>query len=292
MTKIHPPQGLAILVADSGSTKTDWHYVSALGDVKSLQTEGLNPVFSSSDEMREVAVRVANFIGQSSEQLTVFFYGAGCGTPDRQSAVVEIMKMVWPNALIEVSSDMLGAARALLGKSNGLAAILGTGMNTCLYENGKITHSLPSLGFIMGDEGGGAFLGKHLIADYLAQRLPDSLHRAFEHDYPYRYADIIHAVYREPRPNRFLAQFVPFIGINREAEYIKLLLNHAFTSFFETQIIRYPNYHEYPLALCGSVAFHFQREIQEVAVKYDFKTISVVGKPIEALAQYHLSTQI
>ncbi len=277
---------MSILVADSGSTKTDWRLLLPNKQIVQLESVGLNPNFIDDAEIKTVLQSTFNQ-EQSDMVLRVYFYGAGCGNKQNIARLGKILQEVFFNSTVEVASDMLGAARALCGHNQGMAAILGTGMNTCFYDGSQISIQPISLGYILGDEGSGAYLGKVLIRAFLRNELPETIRLNFEKRFQLDPSQIISAIYREPLPNKFLAKFAKFIYQNLKQEYAQELVINAFRFFFKEHITRYPNYKQHPLHLTGSVAFYFSNLLRRVASDEGIIIGSIIEKPIAAIAIYH-----
>lgn len=274
------------LIADSGSTKTDWRLIDDSGRIEQADGIGLNPNFTDEAGYKAAiaALKSCTPLDLVSE---IWFYGAGCGSEKNREFVRVIFESEFPHATVIVSTDMLAAARALCGSQPGMAAILGTGMNTCVYNGSEIIYNHTSLGYVLGDEGSGAFFGKQLITDYLKNKLPEDLRQNFERRFPLSIPEIIENIYRKPLPNRFLAQFSKFIYQNLRNPYCVQLVVEGFRSFFREQIKRYPNWQDYQLNLTGSVAFYYSNLLQRVASEEGVRIGSIVEKPIAALALYH-----
>jgi glucosamine kinase len=279
------------LLADSGSTKTDWRLIGAGGAITPFLTAGLNPYFVSSKEIADVIrheIVPVNPELPALTELEVYFYGAGCGTPESKALVKEGLLQVFPKAIITVNTDILGAAHALCGKESGMVGILGTGMNSCLYDGKQIAHKQPSLGFILGDEGSGAYLGKRLISDYLNKELPQELGDRMEKRFGLTVAGILKSVYSEKEPNRYLASFSKFIYQNLGESYCSDLVTDAFRAFFDKHICKYPSWQSQTLSCTGSVAFWFSNLLRRVAEEKGVRLDRVVESPIAALTLYYL----
>jgi len=199
-----------ILIADSGATKTDWRLISGKKEICNVKTIGFNPYFIDTEDI--INVLKDNLIPNLSEHIVqkIFFYGAGCSTPLKNDIIVKALQNLFKSAEINVEHDILGAARGLFGNSEGIACILGTGSNSCYYNGKTISESLPSFGFIYGDEGSGAQLGKYLVEAYMKHKLPEDLHTKFMEKYKFSLEDILTNTYKNPSPNRFLASFTTF----------------------------------------------------------------------------------
>jgi len=288
----------SLLIADSGSTKTDWAILvnsekeKSSYKVQKLTTKGLNPFFQTIDEMTETMYEVKKWLAENdypnvlSSLSNIFFYGAGCAFPEKNAEVEKAIHLALEgNYTLFVNSDLLGAARALCGHSAGIACILGTGSNSCYYNGTEIIQQVSPLGFILGDEGSGAVLGKRFIGDLLKGQLPIALREKFLKEYQLTLSTIIENVYKKPFPNRFLASFSPFILENIEAENkLRILVKSTLTDFFTRNIMQYPNL---PIHLTGSIAYYYQTLLKEIAQDLSLNIQSISPSPIESLIIYH-----
>lgn len=281
---------MVTLIADSGSTKTDWRLIDGDGRIQQFQTEGYNPLFITPEQMQlSLQTNLLQPVEAAAEPVTqLFFYGSGCGTETRQAEVKATLQAVFPKARIDVTSDMLGAARALCNKQQGMAAILGTGSNSCLSDGHAIITSRPSLGFILGDEGSGADIGKKMVTDYLYGNLPENMQTRFEKRFGTDRAVIIENVYRKPFPNRYLASFSKFVYQNLNELYCSDLVAERFRAFFRVHIMRYENWEKLPLHCTGSVAFYYSNILRAVAAEQGVRIGTITETPIAAMALYHL----
>jgi glucosamine kinase len=283
------------LIADSGSTKTDWRFLGEDGRIIPLATVGLNPYFVTSLEIAEIVSEVLSVMSPSlavSDLLQIHFYGAGCGTAENSDTVRKGLGRVFPGAEIFVNTDILGAAHALCGRESGMVGILGTGMNSCCFDGNKILMQQPSLGFILGDEGSGAYLGKKLIQDYLNKELPEHLELLLENRFQLSLETILRSVYKEKDPNRFLASFSKFIYQNLKEDYCVNLVADAFRAFLDKQIRKYPSWSGHNLSCTGSVAFWFSNILRRICEEKGVRLDRVIESPIAALALYHLEEEI
>jgi glucosamine kinase len=283
-----------LLIADSGSTKTDWRLIDNDRNVEQFNTIGFNPYFQSStiiaEELRtNLLPPLLPFIKNRKGKLNIFFYGAGCSSPDKCDIVKTALKHTFPEAIIEVEHDLLAAARALCGNKKGIAAIMGTGSNSCYYDGKEIVSNVASLGYILGDEGSGAFIGKHFIKDYLNNDLPKTIADDFFKTYQLSREDILDAVYRQQMPNRFLASFSKFINGHRNEPYFTELVQYNFEQFFEKHICKYENHKEVSMSCVGSVAYYYSDTLHKVAGKKGVKIEKVSESPIVDLSNFHLS---
>lgn len=275
-----------LIIADSGSTKTDWCIGNSKADCQIVQTEGINPFHQSSDEIGQViSSTLVPQLGDTTGFTDIYFYGAGC-IPQKAGIVKQALLQSFPQAVAEVESDLLGAARALCNKSAGIACILGTGSNSCAYDGEKITANISPLGYILGDEGSGAVLGKRLVGDCLKHQLPEDLYRDFLREYELTPAMILNKVYRQPLANRFLASLTPFLSAHKHRQEIHALLVSCFTDFFRRNVMQY-EYQGMPVHFTGSIAYYFQEEVKEAALALDISIGNILKSPMEGLADYH-----
>ena len=274
---------MSILIADGGSTKIDWTVVSGISQ-KTFRSPGINPVLWDIGKIEQMLQE-----GLPHEILSnvesVYFYGAGCLGRSAEKMQEALMRVVAHDAEIEVESDLLGAARALFGNERGIACILGTGSNSALYDGKEIISNIHPLGYILGDEGSGASMGKHFLNALYKGRLPESLREDFETETGLTYDDVIDHVYRQPMANKFLASLVIFVSKRRKecAE----LLNEEFENFIEKDILPY-NHCELPVGIVGGVGYEFHEELKEIFLRHGLKLNKVVAKPMENLVDYHL----
>lgn len=274
-----------ILIADSGSTKTDWCLVDNGVLVKQIFTKGTNPFFQTEDEISaEVSENLLPYLDTAKVD-AVWFYGAGCAFPEKN----EIVRAAIARHLdvpIEVGSDLLGAARGLCGRQPGIACILGTGSNSCFYDGKEIVSNVSPLGFILGDEGSGAVLGKMLVGDVLKNQLPAALKEEFLARYELTPAIILERVYKKPFPNRFLASLSPFLVEHLDVPEIHTLVLNGFKAFFDRNVKQY-DYKQYPVHLIGSLAFYYRSVLQEAAEQTGVRLGTIKQSPMEGLISYH-----
>ncbi|MDR1679160.1 MAG: ATPase [Prevotellaceae bacterium] len=275
------------LIADSGSTKTQWCLLQGTEVVKEIFTEGINPFYQDEAQIRrEIAEIVVPQFSEVHEIAAVHFYGAGCAFPDKKRMVSNAIHSSFAAAEIEVNNDLLAACRALFGTEAGIACILGTGSNSCLYNGHDIEENVSPLGFILGDEGSGAAIGKRFIADLLKNQYPEELSAKFFEQHHITPADIMEAVYRKPFPNRFLAQFTYFMHSHQEEIHIREMVYHSFVDFFTRNIHQY-DYQRYTVACMGSVAFYFEKILREAGIMSRIKIGKVIKGPMNGLIDYH-----
>lgn len=275
-----------ILIADSGSTKTDWRMIDSTGATQQARTSGINPYFQSREEIIQVLEKELDPQFRSEIQ-EVYFYGAGCSSVGNKNKVKEAFRQVFREGDIYIEHDLLAAARSTCNRDEGIACILGTGSNSCVYDGQKIIENVPSLGFILGDEGSGAYLGKKLIKDFLTQKLPKNLQEKFNQRFPLSREHILQKVYQEPYPNRYLAGFTQFLFHHLKDSYAYQLVYHGFEEFIKTNVFRYPHYETYRVHFVGSVAFYFSNILRQVTNDLRITIGNVVETPIAGLTLFH-----
>ncbi|MBR5861641.1 MAG: ATPase [Bacteroidaceae bacterium] len=275
-----------ILIADSGSTKTDWVLYDGTGIVKRIKTQGLNPTQQSANDIFEILS--TELMGQIDTDVpkTIYFYGAGCAYDTANKRMQTALESIFTTKDIHIHSDLLAAARALCGHEEGIACILGTGSNSCLFDGKEIIDNIPSLGYILGDEGSGAHLGRQLVSDCIKKQLPKEMREKFMKQYNLDIANILERVYRAPLPNRWLASFTPFLCENRKNAEIHALLIHCFTQFFQRNIMVYRR-SWLPIHIIGGVGVNFANEIKETAESLGLSIGNIVESPMNGLIEYH-----
>lgn len=277
-----------ILVADSGSTKCDWILADHNGTRENYQTIGFNPVYVSADEIAQ-AINSNPLAARNNEVTAVYFYGAGCSSIEFKTIVANGIKQVFTQAEVHVSHDLDGAAYATCEGKPGISCILGTGSNACHFDGKTVSQARPSLGYILGDEGSGAYFGKILVTKFLYKQLPDDIHQLFSNKYSIGKAQIIDSVYRKPRPNTFLASFMDFFGENKSHPFVQETIAKGMNHFLETHVTCLKDYQTIPCHFIGSVAFYFQDILKQETDKLGIKMGNVIQKPIDGLVEYHLS---
>lgn len=278
------------LIADAGSTKVEWTLLNNAGEVeKNFISDGLNALLAHPDVMAKAFEMIKNQLPEEIKIEEVHYYGAGCATESICSKVKDNISSVWPQADIWVSSDLLGAARSLFGPKKGIACILGTGSNSCLYDGSKIVSQIPSLGYILGDEGSGAALGKRLVSDAFKNQLPEAIREKFLKKYGLTLPMILDNIYRNPSPNSFLASLVPFLSENLWNPYIYSLVLKELTKFVRRNVAMYPGAHTLDLSFTGSIAFHFAKILREAAESVGYRVTSISETPMEGLIAFHRS---
>jgi N-acetylglucosamine kinase-like BadF-type ATPase len=280
------------LIADSGSTKTAWCLVETPENV--IYTQGINPFQQNEDEICSILQNELLPSLSVPDQIDVIhFYGAGC-TPEKAPVLTHALRQVISNtATIHVESDMLGAARSVCQHQSGIVCILGTGSNSCYYDGRSLHPGIPALGYILGDEGSGAYIGKRLVSDILKKQLPEDIQSLFFEETHENQANIIQRVYRTPLPNRYLASLSPFCARHREHPAIHAFLLDCFEQFFRHNIIPQTSNHppiNPPLStvhFVGSIAHYYRAELSEAATRCGYTIGTILQSPLEGLIAYH-----
>ncbi len=274
------------LIADSGSTSTNWRHIDAQGNITQARTKGFNPYYQTSAELVEELQH--NLIPQLSGGIhQIFFYGAGCNSPSKNQIVSKALLEVFPEVIIEVHSDLLAVARALCGHEPGIACILGTGSNSCYYDGVVIKEHIPPWGTWLGDEGSGAVLGRQLVIAFLNQELPTELYTSFNKRYPRIKDEVLDEVYRKPYPNRYLGQFSKFLFHHKDHVWVYDLIYENFKLFFQRKVLKYPQAADSPVHFSGSIAFYFNSILRQVAQDMEVTVKNVLETPIAGLTLYH-----
>ena len=277
------------LIADSGSSKTDWVLLDKNEIIKTFQTIGLNPYHISIEGISQVLnEKITPFVEEKKLQ-EISFYGAGCTLSMKTNVEIALKNTFEKEQKIKiiVKSDLVGAAHSVCGKNQGIVCILGTGANACFFDGEQVTQNSISLGWALGDEGSGNFLGKKLLLDWIYKKMPVELAQKFEANFKVQLETIKHKLYKEPHPNKYLASFAPFLAQNSSNPYCQNLIEEAFKLFFEYYILPYAAYRNRKMYFVGSIAFHFSSILIEVAKQHSFTIEKINQKPILGLVQYH-----
>jgi glucosamine kinase len=281
-----------LLIADSGSTKAAWRLVDDTKKIHHFLTEGLNPYFKSHGEIiEEIKTNLIPQFPAGINVTRIYFYGAGCSVPEKCDLVQDALLECFPNALITVEHDILAAARAACGNAEGIVCILGTGSNSCLYDGKKIVYKIGGLGYILGDEGSGAHLGKNLLEAYLNKELPEDIDKVFQNTFRLTREEIDKRVYEKPLVSRFLASFSRFIGDHKQHPFFVKMIEYCLDLFLEKHVCRYPNYNSKPVHFVGSVAYYYSDALKRVALARGIIVGKILPYPVEELTLYHLSAK-
>lgn len=278
-----------VIIADGGSTKTNWCLVTEEGKKVYFNTEGYNPFFSNEEYIIQSLNESLPTDLERNLITEVNYYGAGCSTADKRQIVEAAMQAVFTNARIYIGHDLLAAARALLGTNEGFAAILGTGTNTCIYNGREITMNIDSGAYILGDEGSGCYIGKKLLTDYIRGYMPEEVRKVFWETFKLTPDDVNDAVYTQPRANRFCASFSKFVYDNIvNIEYSRNIVRTSFEDFFRNLVTHYPDFKNYTFNCIGSVGYNFRNVLEEVATENGMTVGRIIRSPIDDLVKYHL----
>lgn len=274
------------LIIDSGSTKCDWVILTENAEI-ATETIGLNPLFHTSEKIAAVIQENSTLVERCDSITEIHFYGAGCATDSLKSVVEEGLKRVFSNAKIQVESDLMATIYATFRGEPAISCILGTGSNACYFDGKSVQQFVPALGFILGDEGSGAYLGKQLLTRFLYKQLPESLEKAFVEEFNLDKAQIIQHVYREPNANVYLASFVKFLVKHRTEMLVQEMVFHGFKAFNQLHVCGYPNYTSIPTNYVGSIAFLFQNELLKSCDELHISVGKILQKPMDGLIEFH-----
>ena len=275
-----------ILIADSGATKAEWCLLNN-GKKKIVFTPGLSPYFLTTDAIADL---VRQQLAAKLKNITVdeiFFYGTGCANPDNAKSVKKALSGVFPSAKVIVNTDLMGAARAVCGREKGIACILGTGSNSCYFNGKTIVKNSPGIGYVLGDEGSGAYLGKKVIQYYMYDTFDEDLRARFDAKYVTTPTEILDNVYKKPLPNRYLATFAMFLAENRGHYMIENIIEDGLNDFFFQHLNKYNEVWKYPVNFVGSVADGFKDVIQNLCASYEFELGVILKNPMQGLSKYH-----
>lgn len=275
------------LIADSGATKCEWCVLENGKKKKTIYTQGISPYFLSGPQIislleKELLPKLKNITVQE-----IYFYGTGLGNPNNVKIVKAVFKKLFPKSKTEVQNDLLAAARALCGKSKGIASILGTGANSCFYNGKKIVKNSPGLGYILGDEGSGAYLGKKVVQYYLYNTYDEELKARFEKRFMVTPMEILENVYKKPLANRYLASYAIFLAENRGHYMIENIIEDGLNDFFFTHLYKYRESWTHPIHFVGSIAFGFKDVLKELCSTYELELGRVLKAPMQGLIEYH-----
>lgn len=274
------------LIADSGSTKTTWALTEPGKRKKNITTQGLSPYFLTAEQVNEI-LRIELHPKLGSQPKELFFYGTGCGNPVNVKMLSGSFKTAFPKTKVYVETDILAAARALCGREKGVVCILGTGSGMCYYNGKKITKSSPGLGFILGDEGSGSYLGRKVLQHYLYNTFEPDLMDRFRAKFPLAPTEILDAVYRQPLPNRYMARFTEFLVENRGHFMVENIIEDGLNDFFFNHVYKFRESWTMPVHFVGSVAYGFRDMLASLCSGYELQLGTVLKNPMEGLVKYH-----
>lgn len=277
--------GQYILIADAGGTSTQWCLLDNDGTlIRDLNATPINVCVLSDYEIN-TALRQIDVLLESARVL--HFYGAGCGNEEDCNRIIKQLREIGYFGELHIHSDMMGTARALFGNTPGIACILGTGSNSCLYDGEKITANITAMGYILGDEGSGAAIGKLFLKKLLRGDLPGTVTEKFFAHTGWSQSDIYEKVYREPRANKFLASLATFVHDNIDNPRVRAIVEEEFDNFFNNIICRYPNASNLPVSCIGSIAYYFDQSLRAAASRHNMVIDRIERSPIQGLLRYH-----
>lgn len=278
------------LIADSGATKCEWCFINN-GEKKTIFTTGISPYFLNQEQITELLQKELVPQLKNAEVDEIFFYGTGLGSSGNVAIIKKVLEKLFIKAKAEVDTDLMAAARALCGSEKGLVCILGTGSNSCYYDGKKIIKNTPSLGYILGDEGSGADLGKRVLQHYLNNTFDEDLKAGFEVMFETNQMEILENIYKKSFPNRYLSCFAIFLAKNRGHYMVENILEDSFNDFFLYQLCKYSESLALPVHFTGSIAFGFQAVLEDLCGRYNFNLGKVLKSPITGLVKYHGNTE-
>lgn len=279
-----------ILIADAGSTKTEWALLQK-GRTRMIDTPGISPYFLNGTQIETLLVKDLLPKTHKTPVDFIYYYGTGCINPANNKMVKAALKKVFPKAKVNVTNDVDGAAIGLCGRSKGIASILGTGSSSCFYDGKKITRNNPGLGYALGDEGSGAYLGKKVLQYYLYNTFDEDLRARFDAAYVTNAAEILENVYKKPLPNRYLASFAKFLADNRGHYMVENIIEDGLNDFFFTHLCKYNEAWKYPIHFVGGIAFGFKDVIKALCIAYNFELGKILQKPMKGLIAFHAQDQ-
>lgn len=274
------------LIADSGATKTEWCLLKG-NRKQTIFTQGISPYFLDTDQITDLLEKELKPVIKKIQVDEVYYYGTGCANPDNARSVKKALKKVLNAPKTEVTHDLMAAARSLCGKEKGIACILGTGSNSCYFDGKKIVKNSPGLGYVLGDEGSGAYLGKKVIQYYLYNTFDEELRARFDASFTTTATEILENVYKKPLPNRYLAGYARFLAENRGHYMIENILEDGINDFFFNHLCKYSEIWKVPVHFTGGVSFGFSDVIKELCNSYEFELGRVTQNPMTGLIEYH-----
>lgn len=276
-----------IFIADSGSTKADWKILTSNNEVQSYATRGFNPFFQDSETIEKALQEDFDESVPLSSATEVYYYGAGCSDSYRCSIVDVALQKIFPNAKIKVHHDLLACARALCGTSPGIACILGTGSNSCLYNGIEVIDNVTNVGSFFGDEGSGSHIGKELLRTYFYREMPKDILEAFEKYCPDGKREILNKTYDNPTPNVYLASFSKFISQQKPHPFVQRIVMDSFDEFVRRHVLKYEGCLNLKVNFVGSVAFHFQEILEVILASHNLELGKIIKQPIDSLVEFH-----
>ena len=281
-----------ILIADSGTTKIHWVLIDDKSVVEEIYTSGFNPYYYDADKFKKsVSIELSQKI-PITELTHIYFYGSGISSDVNRKIVTDTIQSVFPNVSIEIYHDLHGAAIALLGNESGIACILGTGSNSCLWDGQSVVANVPSLGWLLGDEGSGTYIGKLFVRDVLIGDADKEMSNLFYTENGLTFSTTLDRIYKEANPNQFFSKVTKLLRTHTDNEYCKNVIRRAFDDFVKVQLFKYPGYDSLPVCFTGSIAANFKEILEEVLNSYHIKLGTVMKEPMEGMIKYHLKQSV
>ncbi|MES2589995.1 MAG: hypothetical protein V4622_13535 [Bacteroidota bacterium] len=281
-----------ILIIDSGSTKSDWVLLERNKEEQFFSTKGFNPLFHDEKMIYEEIALNSELLAISKDVKSVYFYGAGCSSPEKTLIVENAFRKIFIHAKISVEHDLLAAALACYSGKPIIACILGTGSNSCFFDGVNLSQQNPALGYILGDEASGSYFGKQLLSSFLYKKLPKNIESDFLLEFNLDKNQIIDNVYKLPNANVYLASFMKFIVKHHKEDFFKKMIFDGMMKFIEIHVCAFSNHRQVDVNFIGSIAYFFKEELQNVADEMNVKIGKIIQKPIDGLIQYHLKDLI
>jgi len=275
------------LIIDSGSTKTEWILADKGNTVKRVLTKGYNPYYFDKQMLHNIITEELLPIIGKTAVTEIFFYGAGCSTPDNKETVKSVLKSFFLSTIIEIEHDLLGAARGLCSRQVGIACIMGTGSNSCFYDGNDILENVRSTGWMFGDKASGVHIGKSFIASFLNDSCPKDLQQLFTETTGYDFGKILSRIYSEPAPNRFFADVSYFVGEHFADPFMENIVRTSFREFFMENVCQYEHHRKVPINCTGSIALVFETTLRNEAEKLGLSIGRIVKSPSEGLITFH-----
>lgn len=275
-----------ILIADSGTSKTDWRVIHRDGKISQHRGVGFNPYYMTAEEMA-IQMRHEFLVNLEHEIEEIYYYGAGCSAPDRKAEVSQALSTIFAKATIHVDHDLSAAARATCGHKAGIACILGTGSNSCDYDGSSIISTRPAAGYILGDEGGGCYVGRKFLTDFIHEEMPEKIRESAIERFHITQNIIQDHVYRQPFPSRYMASFCRFISENKSDPYCYALFYNSFKDFFAKHVCKYKDYRNKPVNFVGSIAYYNNDILRKAAADTGITVNIIIESPIAGLTLYH-----
>jgi len=275
-----------ILIADSGATKAEWCLVNN-GKKKTIFTQGISPYFLNTDQIAELVTKELSGNLRKTTPEHIYYYGTGCSNIGNAKSIKQALSRIFPQASVNVNTDLMAAARAVCGHEKGVACILGTGSNSCYYNGKNIVKNSPGIGYVLGDEGSGAYLGKKVLQYYLYDTFDEDLRARFDARFVTTTSEILDSVYKKPLPNRYMASFTLFLAENRGHYMIENIIEDGLNDFFFQHLCKYNEVWKFPIHFVGSVASGFKDVLEQLCSSYEFELGKVLKNPMEGLVTYH-----